>query len=772
MLESRRRRFTPAHALALVLSLLLAVGCGPSDPLEKVRVLQDEKRDFRGSLEPLRGLIGARPDDPEVHYRYGIALIATGNPGLAVWPLEKAIESPDWLEKAGLALAASLNSQDAHEKAIAVCGRILEQKPDSIPALLLRATTHISSRRGYEQVLADVERVLELDPENQEAPALRVLGLLGLGRAEEGGAALEELEGLYRDEGLDLHGSPALCMARATFAKEAKEANEAKEAYEAKKAKKAKDPKKATEKGEPELAEQRYEACLERFPTEALVLNGGIAFFDEIGRTERSEAILERALELAPEASSYRLSLALRLAAADRNDEAEALLRAGTEVASPAEAAEAWAVVASFNVDHGDLDDAIEAFARARQLDTAESPQLLLAYADALVIAKRFDEAEKLVDQMTLPAHRSVVRGRIELERGNPAAALKLFDEGMRVWPNNAEARYYAAIAAERLGDFARAIEEYRYSMRIDVAATDAYLRLARVQAAAGNHEAALATLAFQPGGRPEEVAAGLLEVRIRARLGREGGTPPFLRAMLARPEHRGAAVAALGEGVRERSGPKAALEAMKAAQPLDLRDPNHVEALAAIVEDLAATGRASEGLALVDAGLLEHPDAAALLAVRGRALQLSRAPVASVREAFERALALDAKNGRALVGLARLEADAGSKEAALALYHRALAEDESDRTAAREAASLLVALGRPGEAEERLAALLSEHPYDAAAARALAELRLARGAGDERTLELARRAVSFGGGAEAEALLERITPAAEQAGSSATSGS
>ena len=196
----------------------------------------------------------------------------------------------------------------------------------------------------------------------------------------------------------------------------------------------------------------------------------------------------------------------------------------------------------------------------------------------------------------------------------------------------------------------------------------------------------------------------------------------------------------------------------MKAVQPLDLSDPIQVEALAAIVEDLAATGRAKEGLALVDAGLRKHPDAAPFLAVRGRALQLSGAPVASVREAFERALALDAKNGRALVGLARLEADAGSKEAALALYDRAVAEDENDRTAAREAASLLVALGRSGEAEERLAALLREHPYDAAAARALAELRLARGAQDERTLELARRAVAFGGGAEAEALLERIS--------------
>ena len=109
--------------------------------------------------------------------------------------------------------------------------------------------------------------------------------------------------------GLDLHGSPALCMARAEFAKE---------------------------KGESELAEKRYEACLERFPSEALVLSGVIDVLRRIGRPERSEAILERALELAPEASSYRIALAPGSPPRAEMDEAEALLRAGIEVASPA----------------------------------------------------------------------------------------------------------------------------------------------------------------------------------------------------------------------------------------------------------------------------------------------------------------------------------------------------------------------------------------------------------------------------------------------------
>jgi predicted Zn-dependent protease len=212
-----------------------------------------------------------------------------------------------------------------------------------------------------------------------------------------------------------------------------------------------------------------------------------------------------------------------------------------------------------------------------------------------------------------------------------------------------------------------------------------------------------------------------------------------------------------MGLGIRERSGSRAALEAMRAAK-IDLKDPVNIEALAAIAEELAATGKASEGVALADAGLRAHPDVAGFHAVRGRALALSRAPAASARAAFERALEIEPSNARALLGLARLEAAAGASEQALALFDRAIAADPESAAPAREAAALLVAMGRPGDAEARLEALLRDQPYDGEAARALAELRLARGADDQRTQDLAHRAVAFGGGAEAKALLERAT--------------
>ena len=75
----------------------------------------------------------------------------------------------------------------------------------------------------------------------------------------------------------------------------------------------------------------------------------------------------------------------------------------------------------------------------------------------------------------------------------------------------------------------------------------------------------------------------------------------------------------------------------------------------------------------------------------------------------------------------------------------------------------LLIVQGHRDAAEARLEALLREQPWDASAALALARLRLERGTADARTLELARRAVRFRGGPEAEALLERVGAAAKQ---------
>ena len=334
----------------------------------------------------------------------------------------------------------------------------------------------------------------------------------------------------------------------------------------------------------------------------------------------------------------------------------------------------------------------------------------------------------------------------------------------MRLWPNNAVARYYAAVAAEQVGDFERAIEDYRYAMRIDVNATDAYLRLARLQAAAGRYEAARLDAEFHAGRAPRRGRRGAAaDAHARRASGARSQIPALpAQRLLARPEHWGAAVAALGEGVRERSGPKAALEAMRSAKPLELDDPDTRRGARG---DRRGPRRDRQGRRRRSRSSMpacaSTPTPRRFHALRGRALALSQAhrPRRCARPSSARSSSTPRTHARAGRPRARSKRDAGANEAALALYERAVAADPDEpRPPRARPAALLVGdrphARRPRSASTRCCAII---PTTREAARLLAELRLARGAKDERTLELARRAVAFGGGAEAKALLERV---------------
>src|SRR5262250_467168 len=97
----RRRATNPAPCASArprvaLLRLLLVVAIGAAcsrDPLAEIRELQ-EQGSFAATVEPLRRLVDADPTRAEAHLLLGVALLRTGEAGLAVWPLRRAAESP------------------------------------------------------------------------------------------------------------------------------------------------------------------------------------------------------------------------------------------------------------------------------------------------------------------------------------------------------------------------------------------------------------------------------------------------------------------------------------------------------------------------------------------------------------------------------------------------------------------------------------------------------------------------------------------------------
>ncbi|HZO07768.1 MAG TPA: tetratricopeptide repeat protein, partial [Myxococcota bacterium] len=289
---------------ALALVAVGAAACGPGDPLEQVRELQTQGR-FEESVAPAQLLLEQRGDDPEVQYRYGLALARTGQLSGALFALRRAMESRDWLVTAGLEAGRTELATDNAEGAVAAMDLVLAAEPDHLDALLLRARALATARNAYERGLADADRALELDPGNIEGMTLRVVNLLGLVRVEDAEKQLGELENATRDAD-DEASTTFVCAMRAVLAKE---------------------------KGDREDATRRFDACLAASPADSELIGQAIKFYDETGQPEKAVELLRKAVAESPASAWVRRGLAERLRRAGEIEEAERVLREGTQIA-------------------------------------------------------------------------------------------------------------------------------------------------------------------------------------------------------------------------------------------------------------------------------------------------------------------------------------------------------------------------------------------------------------------------------------------------------
>jgi tetratricopeptide (TPR) repeat protein len=453
---------------------------------------------------------------------------------------------------------------------------------------------------------------------------------------------------------------------------------------------------------------------------------------------------------------SYRTTLARRLRAAGDFEQSEQVLRAGLEIASPEIQSVTVAALADHYVAAEDLDAAAAAYEKSCERKPDPSTLEVLTLADIFARAGWNERALEVAKRLDNDTYRGLVEARVHLNEGRPRAALARLDEVLATWPDNPGARYYAARAAEQIGDFDRAIEEYRQSIRSRADFTEAGLRLARLHEAEGSGKRAWVAASHHARAHPEEPEGALMMLRLAMRMGPE----TRLRTVLADLRKRKVwprAIAVRADAVALRVGPAPAVEMLQSAPGIDFTRPRDVAALRSLCVHLVEAGRAAEAETLLVSALEAHPDAGAFHEVRGLILERQGAPEAEVRAAYERAVALDPGEARALEALGRLSQAAGDLESALAYYQRAAAANPNERAPLRRAATLLAAAERPRQAEAQWEALLIEHPYDADAAMQLVRLRLERQAETDRTLELARRSVRFRGGPEARRLLARV---------------
>jgi len=728
-------KFAPATVSFVLISFLFAfVACTPADPLEEIEKLQAQGK-LEESLDGLRELIKADPGNGELLFMYGRTLSSTGRASLAEWSLREALKYPDWKVSAALQLAADAARSHNYPAAIEMATLVLDEMPDNLDALYIRATASTYSRLYHEEALADVARIEEIDPVNLEVMEPKILALIGLERFDEVETAMEELGRKLDENRGDQPDSGWFCTTISIF---------------------------AWERGENELARERWEKCLADFPSDPEVVTKSMQFFDSQRDYERGLEIVQNALELAPDARVFRQAVSARLTGFGRLEEAEQVLLGGTEVERIRPRVAAWLDLARFYQTQERYDEAADAVGKAVEIvelmSTPES-QMLLDYADALLIAGRYERALEVADQMTYRPHQEMIRARIAQEQGEYEKALEHFETAFALWPDNPFARYYAALAAEAVGDFDRAIEQYRYSIRIAPGATDSRIRVARIHQAQRRYGEALQLLRIRAADEPLAPEGELLSMRLWARVGRGWEIDRNLETIRnGAPSYIGRALAASAEGVADRAGALQALAMLRRAADLKPTDLNYAEALRSIVEYAHASGQGVDrAMADLEAAMTAHPDSPEVREIAAYAAELEGRPQNEVQAAYEAVLEVDPENGRALEGLGRAASRVGDHERAIEYFQRAAAALEGEAGPSVRAAEALVALGRVAEAEALVDELMKEHQFDWEAAGLLAELRFERGDSGDRTLDLARRAIRFGGAEPALNLLLRI---------------
>jgi len=537
--SARARLLAPLLVLFL-LGAMAPLGCAGSREaqLEEIRALQDAGL-YAESLDPLREFLRTEPDQPEANFRLGTALLRTGQASPALWPLQRAAASEAYAVPAGLALAVTLQEQNQREEALEAANRVLEIESDNERALLIRAQILLATAHP-EEALADAERLLEITPDRYLG--LRASALADLGRLDE--AEQIYAEAITKAEQLDPNSVSQWCMLMADFLREKRE--------------------------DAERTSEQLQRCLEPNPAAPAVVKRAVELYDKLDLPEQAMSTLRRAVETEPNDLALRQSLADRLVAEGKVDEADAELR---EVAETLQTPAAWYALANMLRRAYRPEPSREAIERAREVSPEDLEEFRFFLADVLAELGELEEAERLAASLEQPAFRDIAQGRILLERGESAEALAALGRGIQAWPNNATARLLAAEAALDLGDTERAMIELREATRLSAEENNAALMLGRLYLARGKFDSAVALLLRHVGAQGfADPEAHVLLASVEIQRGRFDKARGWLEKLRANEASEGRAVAELARLELRVSGAQAALESAPVDRPAPCR--------------------------------------------------------------------------------------------------------------------------------------------------------------------------------------------------------
>lgn len=491
-------------------------------------------------------------------------------------------------------------------------------------------------------------------------------------------------------------------------------------------------------------ARDRFQTLLRSNPGNLVVLQLAAALELRAGAPVQAEALLSKALQLAPESAAIRRLLARSLLALGQLGKAlstlEPLLgKTGGDV-------QALQLAAQAQLLGGDAAAASALFERARALRPAD-PQLRTAAALARFERGQVEPAIAELQAVAasdagLDADLALISA--ELRRRSPDAALKAVAGLERKQPDKPLAAHLRGRVLLFKGDEAAARAAFDLALARDAVYLPSVMALASLDLNAGQPERARSRLDDLIQAMPDNSAAYLAAAEVLARSGasREEVAEVLDRAVLARPADRTARLALIDHHLATQNA-KPALDAAQAAltqmpdQPDLLQRLGRAQGALADYQQAASSfkrltalqPRNADGHLLLAEAQAASGDLPAATRAARRALDLAPASLRTRKLAIALALRqqqpaqatalarelqqLQPGGASGLVQEAEIEISQKRWDAALALLRKAVALADPEQAPERLHQVLRLA-GRTAEADQFGARWQAEHPKDA----------------------------------------------------------
>ncbi len=715
------------------LALLLAVsafGCGydRQRSADELREMIEEGRQAE-VVPQIEALLDQTPDDIDLNRLYGLTLISSGRPSLAIWPLTKVVESEEALPEDGVILASAHLQGGSPDDAIVRASQILEEYPDLLEALYVRITANRRLNREAE-ALRDIDFILERRPDDFNALTTRIELLLDLELTEEIRPAVEAAKEVAAENEVSPEWAEKFCMFEASFTYENQE------------------------EGSLEKATELWDECLSEFPSSPRVVFAAIDFNDGEGRFLRSMKILEEAIELDAEEIDFVFELSSRLSATGADERASEVIAAIPE--------ESWKGtvglrLVDYYVGADDYPTAVAVFTSVVEKAKRVSESLQMQYVDLLIRAGELEAAETEITKLKKEEFVNLLSGRLALDRGEPEQAVAFLDAALVHWPGNSVARQLVGEAREQMGDFEGAHLQYIEAARNGSDNLEVLQKLDRVHRSVRDPGAMAQLIGAYIKHQPENPMG--YELAVKNALWRGHVQAAFQWAKAA-----GNVPGLLPDGVAlvatvyAVESPKRAIEFV-AASEISLDRPSGFKPLEVMVDNLLILGRSDLALKRIDRAIQVSPGFAGFYELKARALSKagSEKPRVEIREALEKAISLEPESSSSLLALADLTAEEGQIDAALALYDQAAELDWLDPEAEWRAIKMLDRAGREIEVDDRLEKLVAHHGEYGVATAFLAQRILDRNGDLGRAKSLAHQSIRFGSSVNGKETLELI---------------